>query len=144
MAAGMTRSVRAQRQAAEGADLLFELARTGRLDRQVSRVVRARGDLVDEQSAGGGQEEFDGQDPDGPEGLRRRQRQPRASRATIGPTAAGISVRVEDVPLVTVQADRIADGSAVGAAGHHHGDLGGELDPALGDAGRPAQAGPGA
>ena len=69
---------RAQRQAAEGAHLLLELAGDGRLDRQVPRVVRARGDLVDQQPAVGGQEELDGQ---------RRRRSP-APGPTPGPGRA--------------------------------------------------------
>ena len=42
IAAGIDQVGAAQRQAAEGADLLLELAGRGRLDRQVPRVVRAR------------------------------------------------------------------------------------------------------
>ena len=84
---------RAQRQSAQGPHLLLELARDGRLDRQVSRVVRARGNLVDQEPAVGGQEELDGQDADGPQRLGRGQGQARAPPGRrSGPTGAGMSV----------------------------------------------------
>ena len=54
---------------------------------------------------------------------------PRASWATIGPTGAGMHRGVEDVPLVAVQGDRIADRPAVDTAGHDDRKLGGEIDP---------------
>ena len=55
--------------------------------------MRPGGELVDEQAAGGREEELDGQHADGPERLRRsRAASSRASCETIGPTGAGMTV----------------------------------------------------
>ena len=66
----------------------------------------------------------------------------RASCATIGPDRRGHERRVEDVALVAVEGDRIADGPAVDAASHDDRELRGEVDPALGDTGRPGPGWP--
>ena len=81
----------------------------GRLDGQVPGVVRPGGDLVDQQAAVGRQEELDasGRRRSPAPGPRQGQRRGPPERQPV-PTGAGISVRVEDVPLVAVQADRIA------------------------------------
>ena len=53
-----------QRQRADRAHLLLELARDRGVERQVAGVVRPRRDLVDEQFAVGVDEELDAQDAD--------------------------------------------------------------------------------
>ena len=133
---------RAQRQTAEGAHLLLELAGDAGLDRQMPRVVRPRGDLVDQQTALGRQEELDAEHADGPQRLGHGQGQ-RAGLERDDRTDGGRHHgRVQDVPLVPVQADRIGDRLAVVAAGDDHRDLGRELDPPLGHARHVAQARP--
>ena len=67
---------------------------------------------------------------------------PRASWVDDRPDRRGHQRRVEDVPLVAVEADRVANRLAIAAAGHDDRNLRGEIDPALGDTRRPAQAGP--
>src|SRR5690349_7513079 len=55
---------RAERQAAHGAKLLFELAGDAGVDGEVTGVVRAWGKFVDQELAGGRNEEFDAEHPD--------------------------------------------------------------------------------
>ena len=55
---------RAERQPADGAQLLLELAGATGVERQMPGVVRTRRQLVDEQLAAAGHEEFDAQDAD--------------------------------------------------------------------------------
>src|SRR6185295_17104152 len=54
----------AQRQAAYGAELLFELTGEARVESEMAGIVRAGGELVDEEIAAPGQEEFDAEDAD--------------------------------------------------------------------------------
>ena len=97
--------------------------------------MRPGGDLVDEQSTLGRQEELDAEDAHRPQRLGDRQGQRSGLHRDGRADRRGHHRRVEDVPLVAVQADRVGHGLAVGPPGHDDRDLGGELDPALGDAG---------
>ena len=88
------------------------------------------------------QEELDTKDPDGPQRLGHGQGQRAGLESDDRSHGGRHHRRVQDVPLMVVQADRIGHRVAVLPASHDHRDLGGELDPALGHAGNPAQAGP--
>ena len=59
-----------------------------------------------------------------------------------GPDRRGHERRVQDMPLVAVKRDRIADGAAIGAAGHDDRDLRGKVDPSLGNTRRPGPGWP--
>src|SRR5207245_2571824 len=83
----------------------------------------------------------DGQDANCPQRLGRTQGQVARLLGDDRPDRRRHERAVEDVPLVAVQRDRVAHGAAVMATGHDDRDLGGEVDPSLGDARRPAQAG---
>ncbi len=131
-----------QGQIAECSDLLLELANRGSLEGQVPRVVRPGSELVNQQAAALRQEELDTKDPDGPQRLGHGQGQRAGLESDDRSHGGRHHRRVQDVPLMVVQADRIGHRVAVLPASHDHRDLGGELDPALGHAGNPAQAGP--
>ena len=90
----------------------------------------------------GRQEELDTKDADRPQRLGHGQGQRAGLESDDRSHGGRHHRRVQDVPLMVVQADRIGHRVAVLPASHDHRDLGGELDPALGHAGDPAQAGP--
>ena len=140
---GHDQIARAQRQAAECSHLLLELAGVRRLDGQVPRVVRARGHLVDEQPPLGREEELDAEHANGAQRLGHRQGHRASVLGDDRPHGRRHDRRVQDMPLVMVQADRIGHRAAILSPGHDDRDLGGELDPALGHAGNLAQTGPG-
>jgi hypothetical protein len=58
---GSRQGSRAQREPAKRPDLLLELAGDRSFDRQVPRIMRSRGQFVDEQTPFGSQEELDRQ-----------------------------------------------------------------------------------
>ena len=81
---------RAERQAADGAQLLLELAGDAGVEGEVAGVVRARRQLVDEQLAVAREEELDAQHADDVERLRARRARSRRPRA---PTASARRAR---------------------------------------------------
>ena len=83
---------RSERQAADRAHLLLELARDRGVEREVTRVVRPRRELVDEQLAVGADEELHAQHADVVERLQNRARDLARTRAIAGGTAAGAVV----------------------------------------------------
>src|SRR5262249_25709598 len=81
---------------------------------------------------------------DGVERLGRAESQPASFLRDDRADRSGSQCRIQDVPLVPVQSDRIANGLAVAATSHDHRRLSSKIDPGLGDAGRTAQVLPGA
>ena len=66
---GRAKGSGAERQAADGSDLLLELAGDAGVQREVAAVVGAGGELVDDEVAALRDEEFDGEEADDPEFL---------------------------------------------------------------------------
>ena len=105
--------------------------------------MRSRGQLVDPQGAVGVQEEFDGQDADRPQRLGHGEGQRPRLLGDDRADGRGHEGRIQDVPLVAVEADGKGRGKAVGPADDHDRDLRRELDPSLGHARDPPEARPG-
>ena len=89
-----------------------------------------------------GQKELDRQDADRAQRLRDASARRMRFLGDDRPDPAGMTVGVEDVAVVTVHGDRIANGLAVNAASHDHRELSGEIDHAPPPHGAPAQARP--
>ena len=113
----------AQRQAADGADVLCELAGLATLDGPVAGVVDAGGDLVDQQPAAFGDEQLDAKNPDVVERLGDALGARPRGRGESGGDVGRRQRQVEDAVHVAVL-DRIeARHPAVRRAGNDHRDL---------------------
>src|SRR5207245_6309948 len=96
---------RAQRQPADGAELLLELAGEARVEAEVPAVVRARGEFVDEELAGAGQEEFDAQHADDLQRVEQVARDLDGLAGDGGRDVGGGDGQVEDVVAVRILDD---------------------------------------
>jgi hypothetical protein len=134
---------RAQRQAADRAHLLLELAGRVGVDRQMAGVVRPRRELVDDQLTAGEREQLHAQHPDHVEPLQHsaRDRERLAPRARIHPRRP--QRHVQDVVGMGVLEGLVQDHAAVHPARSDHGDLALEGHPALQHGALPAQRAPG-
>ena len=88
------------------------------------------------------QKKLDGQNADGAKRLGGSQGQTASLFRNDRADRSRHECRVQDMALVTVKGDRIADGVSVEAAGNDDRDLRGKVDPTLGDAVDPAETGP--
>ena len=99
---GLEKFRRTERQPADRAHLLLELARPARVEREMARVVRPRRDLVDEQPAVTRYEELDAEDADVLERVHHAAgRFDRERRDGIG-HARGRDRDVQNVPVVRI------------------------------------------
>src|SRR4051812_25863361 len=134
---------RAQRQAADGPQLLLELAGDAGVEGEVAGVVRARRQLVDQQAAVPGEEHLHGQHAGHPETLQDaagdRHRLPRQPVGNGGRRGRD----VEDVPVMAVLDHPEMGEGAVAPPGSHHGDLAVEIHEGLQDRLLAAEGAPG-
>src|SRR5436305_8232857 len=134
---------RAQWQAADGPELLLELAGDAGVEGEVAGVVRARRQLVDQQAAVPGEEHLHGEHADHPQPLQDaagdRDRLPLHSGGHGGRRGRD----VEDMPVMAVLDHSEMGEGAVEPPGGHHGDLAVEIHEGLEDRLLAAEGGPG-
>src|SRR3954466_2301639 len=124
---------RAQRQAADGADELFELAAGAGINRPVAGIMRPGGQLVDQQAAIPGDEHLHRQDADQTQGIGDSQGDALGLGSRLGWYGGGGGGFVQDVVGVAVLHRRICHHRAILPAGDDHRNLEREIDEALDD-----------
>jgi len=130
-------------QAADGAELLFELRCHAGVDGEMAGVVGARGELVDEEGFVGLDEEFDTQDADYVERLEDGASEFAGSTGDIFGDGGGGDGQVEDMVAVAILDDAPIGVGAIGATGGDDGDFFFEFDEGFEDGGSAADGGPG-